>query len=379
MRPPRWLTIGMLFPLACSTGVSIPDGLPTPADFSPRALPTDGRSRVISTDLWSIGSLDMGDWLTVIIDADSAPDIYFLAEDGAIVDAGGATRSASFFVQESGKYYLLLVPTDSELLGKITVEVDSDQKPPQRNQQVFVIDFGGSDGSVSPLPKGDGSPCQASHALCPFDLADMAPDGDKESEDFLRGLQPLVESLVVERLCAIFGESGIEISLDPPADLAEDSYSTVFFTSNIGPESANSFDSTKSASGRQILYGAAPLDLGNGVADDDAIVFFGSFAHQEGLLTSVGDLVNILSHAAAHEMGHLLGLQHVFRLSDIMWGEPTATFTRDIDFCRGQVVFGDATFEFVEFLYQDPTRYLKTLLGSEGCEAPVETASSPPS
>ena len=142
MRLTRWLTIAMLFALACGTDVPKPYALPTPADFSPTALPTNGRSREISTDLWSLGSLDMGDLLTVEIDADSAPDIYFLAEDGAIVDAAGATKSPSFFVQEPGNYYLLLVPSGDQLVGEIALEVDSDQEPPLRSQQVFVLSGG---------------------------------------------------------------------------------------------------------------------------------------------------------------------------------------------------------------------------------------------
>ncbi len=67
------------------------------------------------------------------------------------------------------------------------------------------------------------------------------------------------------------------------------------------------------------------------------------------------------SHTAAHEIGHLLGLHHVLGISDIMYGRFDIGATRDLGFCRGQVVLEDG---LVPFLFQDPEHYLSRVAGA---------------
>lgn len=415
----RWLSIALVLPLACGMEPNSPSRLPKPADFSPTRLAINGEWRDISNDLWSIGPLAAGEEVTVRMFALQLSDVYFLADDGTIVGAAGRTRKAAFFVREPDSYYILLVPSGGSLDGTISVNRRRlDTAPDTQGPQVFVLDFDGTDVATPPCPD-ECVPCEEYHCgLKAFDLSAMASQTDDENRDFLSGIQPLVTELVAERLRDIFSDFNVEIRMVPPEQHAQ-AYSTVFFTNEEGSGcKGNSFETVGE---NIVLYGVAAQDLGNSRRDDNAFVFFGSFIGpdgNQGIETSVGDLVNIIAHAAAHEMGHLLGLQHVRRLSDIMWGHPTTAFTRKIFLGRGQVVLGSGGFglasdaagspthgecqppensvngndklftrqqqtgtesgsTLLSFLFQDPERYLESILGPRAVDGTNRSMASP--
>ena len=77
-----------------------------------------------------------------------------------------------------------------------------------------------------------------------------------------------------------------------------------------------------------------------------------------------------LAQVGAHEIGHLLGLQHVDQI-DIMNRSATIAFsTRELDFSRGQLQFdfisGSELQSFVfTSLIQDPEAYFDAVFGAE--------------
>ncbi len=352
-------------PLSCVPIATLP-AVPTPAELLPQPIPATGRLVQISQSLLSIGHLAPGDEATITILSADSPTAFVLDTSGNIIDGAQAVSALVFLAHAEDDYYLFLESRSlTSRFDLVSLTVQADQPVPEREPQVFVLDFNGADA----VELSDG---KVFSQLSPMDLT--AFGATSEDKAFLAELEPVVRSLIRDRLNAIFGryEMMVFVSGDE-AGVSE--FSTVYFTNSVGPPSNDLFDTTEAASENGageseepslILYGAAGMDLGNRHPNDDAVVFVGSFIGQPLLETSVNDLVNILAHSAAHEMGHLLGLQHVFRRGDIMWGRPNVAFSRDIDFGRAQVMLGDYLFEF---LYQDPDRYLRRINGLSPLDA----------
>lgn len=336
--------------------------LAKPGDENPPQLPANRGFQSISYDLWWLGRRSPGDRITVAIRSLETCNMFLLDATGAILDAAHSTGGIDYVAVQEGDYYLFLhMGQLFNMPGVMSLTIRPDQPIPSPRTQVFAVDFA----CVEPvrLPESD-----ELTQLSPMDLSAMGETTEEQAS--LAEMQPVVERLIIERLNAIFGPYGMMVLRAGPDELSTARYSTVHFTNDPGSPSDSPFDVTliqQDGVDVYVEYGVAKWDPGNRVPDDDAIVFVGSYLARSGLLVSTNDLVNVLAHSAAHEMGHLVGLMHVFRRSDIMWGEPNVAFTRQLDFGRGQVMFGGWRSEHlyaIPFVYQDPDKYLGRALPS---------------
>ncbi len=355
------LVILIFVPVCCSPiACSLQPTIPLPADLEPQRILATGLLTPISHWLLDIGHLVPGDKATITIRSRNSPAVFVLDSSGNIMDGAQTLETLIFVADAQDDYFLLLeAPGQPSQWGSISLTVRAGQPMPERFPQVFVLNFDGADS----VELSDG---QVFTQLSPMDLTAFGSTDDERA--FLAEIEPAIRGLICDRLNAVFVSYGMTV-FESADEAGPGVFSTVYFTGDLGPPSDDLFDTTEArpATGPDgfaeplwILYGAAGADLGNHVPDDDAIVFVGSFIGQRLLEMSINDMVNIFAHSAAHEMGHLLGLYHVFRRSDIMWGRPNVAFSRDIDFGRAQVVFGN---NLVEFLFQDPDRYLRRISG----------------
>lgn len=348
-----------------STGLEVP----TPRELASGTIPADGWFHRIPGVLLSIGHLVPGDEATISIRSDIPPNVFVLDASGSILDAAAAVTRFVFVADAESDCFLFFESARGvSVQTSVSLRIAPGQQAPPRAAQVVRLNFDATASVTIPDCEslGDGQVCVGLPAM------DLKAIGDTDDERaFLDLVQPLVEDLVLERLNTIFCRYGVTVVTGSDSARGQP-VSTVHFTNRVGPPSEDRFDTIVDPrrSGpcteeecSLIYYGIARADFGNHIPDDEAIVFVGSFINEPGFKTSVNDMVNILSHCAAHEIGHLLGLQHAFRRSDIMWGRPNNAFTRDIDFDRAQVSIDGY---LIEFMYQDPERYLRRINGLTG-------------
>jgi hypothetical protein len=385
------LPVGVLLVLlgGCGTAWTLPDtldlDLPSPTDFQVQTIPSDGRTYATTDELITLGEHTAGTQLRISVESECVHAFFILDSAGDILDGGTPAALIEFGMMDSDRYFMYLDPgLEASCSADVTLTVRQAAAPIHSEPQAFVLDFGGADGvqlsgdeqigSLLPMDLGTLVDLTDLPEWLLGDEADSSDDIDpSKAQTFLHEVQPVVEELILERLVALFESYSIQVVADP-AELDEaTSFSTIYFTSSVGPPYCDPFDTllivseqeSDCAIGDRILYGTAGrlTDIGNRIRDDDAVVYVGSFGGEnlEVLSTDVASLANALAAAAAHEMGHLLGLQHTFHSSDVMWGRPSNAAIREIGFVRCQAVIGEF---IVPYVYQNPDRYLRRITGS---------------
>ncbi len=247
-------------------------------------------------DVFLLGPLASGD--RVVVDADttgSALDVavgIFDAQQRLVAENDDRSMTQldsylEFIVRHPGdSYYLVLTGSAFAGAGRHTgsytvdVTVKSGSEVPAAVGQLLVLDFDG--GSVD-------SPVLGSTTIAPFDATDIDPMYAGQTEAFKRQIRATVEQNF-ERYNVIIQTS------DDPTPPSGVEFSTVYFGGFFG----------------EAFGQAESIDLYNADFCDDAIIYTETF--ETRLFTfdpTVSQMSLAIGNVAAHEAGHLLGLNHV--------------------------------------------------------------------
>ena len=259
---------------------------------------------VINADFFALGSVQAGDRLRVEANAPDGmldPVIAVLYPDGtlfAMNDDRDAQMDAldaiidQVFPQSAEGIFLALAPAKrTVLLGgtyDILITLERGGPVPQPQFQTVLLDF---DGGTATLRTG------TVVTVGPFDAGDIDPRH--------AGQTPAVKAAIVETCLQNFARFGVEIlNTDEHAPPTDRPFSTVLF----GGSDPAGFG-----------IAAEGIDLYNQNPSDTAVVFTQSFTPNRFSLPLEGFFLGVaIGNVASHEMGHLLGLQHVISIDDLM-------------------------------------------------------------
>jgi len=358
-------------------------------DYSvqPPRIPLDGTTYRLLTEIVTLGPLREGEVIRVSVEGDGISQFRVLvkardSKQGFVVVSGGrARRDHTFRIPESAEY-ALQIPNEAEgdlFLHGPRVAVsrrDPDYRPPSEQRVLVVFEPG---------------------FLSDPGLHDPTADDAEIRKAFFESVSGVVQNGVLERLRFVFDDTPIRILDENMDELPEEPYSRITLCGNrvqsaegcsgdsvpgsitcddsvffgrVLPEASQEPACLEEREGALPCDGNAQLsDLGNQDQKDRAVVYVGSFQGRgpECFLASV-DSVNAmimgLSHTAAHEIGHLIGLEHV-ALNDIMKRSPTEAFQRELGICPGQLVedrgsgAGAGEGLVSTMIHQDPIFYLR--------------------
>jgi hypothetical protein len=249
-------------------------------------------------DVFLLGELQRGD--RVVIDADTTAIGSALDVSIGVFDSAGRLiynnddrvaadldSYAEWVVRTTDEtYYLVVTHSAFAPTGRFTggyyidIEVTGGFEVPEPVGQVLMLDFDG--GFID-------SPTLGTMRILSFDAAAISPT--------YRGQDDRIKALIRETVEQNFEHFDVTVltSDDPPLASNVD-YSTVYF----GGFNANAFGISEA------------VDLYNGDDDDDAIIYTESFNPAVFSDVPTAEELGVgIGNIAAHEAGHLLGLNHV--------------------------------------------------------------------
>ena len=226
----------------------------------------------------------------------SAGELLALNDD-VDLNAGQLGSRIDEIVSAAGEHYYLAVARfyydarGGAYTGAVRVERGGEfPRPPV---QYLLLQFGG--GTVT-LP-GEGT-----ISVGAFDSADV--------DAAYNGQTAPIKAKIVETIRHDFRDTGLGIiTNDDPLPSGPCTYSTLYF----GAYSATKFGLAES------------VDQGNRDRCDDGIVFTDDFDKPFAVQPTPDGLGVAIGNVAAHEAGHLLGLQHVADITDLMDNTGTAS------------------------------------------------------
>jgi len=328
----KTLTLTAAALIASVVGCNLfPSGLPDGKTIEPGdsfgtakllALASDGSFSFSGTvvggvvDYYDLGPVSPGDRVIVTVEPaagstlDPTTAIFdeneelFANNDDVDLEAGLYGSAIDDYVAKAGDHLFLAIAkffNDAEGGAyDVTVRIERGGPAPTPPVQVLLLNFAG--GSVAITGEG-------ALDLDPFDAADVdaAYAGDTAA----------IKARIVEVVRENFEDTGVQIvTSDDPAPAAG-TFSAIHF---------GAFSPTK--------FGVADgVDHGNKDCCDDGIVFTNGFDGPFGTQPSTDGIATAIGNVAAHEAGHLLGLNHVADVTALMDNTGTAsTLLADQDF-----------------------------------------------
>jgi hypothetical protein len=255
-------------------------------------------------DVYSLGPLEPGDRLIIDVGSpgsllDSAI-VVFDSEERIVFendDRNYELRQYDPFLNQvvrhqSSMYYLAITAaplgTGFSLRGSydIVITMTSGNAVPVPAGQVVVLDFNGGEVTI---------PDYGSYNIGFFDAADIDPG--------YAGQTATLRQLIAQTVRENYEGLALEVRVVPSDPLPTGDYSSIFF----GGNSSDAFGVAQS------------IDSYNADRDDDAIVFTNLFTDALFSHTlTLAELGVAIGNVASHELGHLLGLNHVADIVDLM-------------------------------------------------------------
>ncbi len=270
-------------------------------------------------DVFALGAMSAGD--RILIEAQttgSSLDVSIALFDGegrlvsANDDAGGTLDSLiDVTARHAGDAYSLVVTVSAfassgTRSGTYTADVTVQRggSVPSPVRQTLFLDF---DGATVDIPTVFAEP----FTISAFDAGDIAAAYAGQTE--------MLKQMIVETIEQNYARFDVDIVT---SDEGQPDASTEFSTLFLGGFDSDTFGIAES------------VDLYNADFCDDAIIFTGSFT--PGLFSgtpTVSELAIAIGNVAAHEAGHLLGLNHTDDDLDLMDdSSPADAFIEDQEF-----------------------------------------------
>ncbi len=325
LRPQHGAVLCALILVISGAGCSLCPGLPfcpSPACVGktfdtacPVTLDLSGAAQIVGTltdnqpDVYDLGPAQPGDRIIVTITAAAGSsldptvalfngDQHLLAYNDDIDFAGDNYNAGldEILSLAGQRHYLAVAKFRFDVQGGAytgSIRVERGGTFPIPPVQYLLLNFAG--GTVT-LP-GEGT-----LNLSAFDAADIdAAYAGKTAE---------IRAKVVETVRRAYADTGLVVITNgdplPPGTCA---YSTIYF----GGFSSNKFGLAQS------------VDQGNRNRCDDGIVFTNDFDKPFAIQPTVAGIGTAIGNVAAHEAGHLLGLNHVADVIDLMDNTGTAS------------------------------------------------------
>jgi hypothetical protein len=326
----------------------------------------DGEARDLTAELAPLGELKEGRVIRIQVRGEGIEHVLVLTEDalaadsGAIVGGGPANAAFDYRIPADGGYFVFVqFAAGNESPENVTLAVgpgDAGFSPPARQivQVIFEPGYLTDPGLFDPV------------------------DGTEADRQFLEDISPQVQAEIMATLTRIFADTPVEIR-DEATPAPDGPFSRLRFVGdrvltqeqNVTDTAFPPPDPSRPQCQVRVTFGevlpsGTPFDAGNRVPDDEAIVYVGSMQGRgeecwTAVINSLNNVILSLAQTAAHEIGHLVGLQHVDQI-DIMNRTATLAFQRELSLSRGQVVIetisgGDAITNVLTTIIQDPERY----------------------
>lgn len=299
-------------------------------------------------DVYTLGPLFAGD--RIIVDVDTAGgstglDVsiaLFDAEQNLFLDNDDAGGSLDSFIDEiirhdSDPYYLLIGPsafaTPSQRTGSYSIDIrviPDNVVPAPRGQTVF-LDFDGGTVSVDSLGVSE---------IPPFSADEIHPR--------YAGRTDFMKSVIVDSFRENFEGLDLTVVTSDEVEVPSPDSMIVMF-GGFHPPELDAFGVSEQ------------VDHFNADPGDTAVIFTEAFRpHVFSEAPSAEELGVAIGNIAAHEAGHLLGMNHIddpLALMDAV--SPADTFLDDQEFKRGPLFEP----EFFPIGYQDAFALLSEILG----------------